>query len=1028
MMPYSSIAKRRSILELIYTSSEFCRGGHSDLLRVVRFLIFKNRSTDAYFFLRRAYDAISSSDYPEAISSLEASQRRDPSNRLITLLIGDVKYLSRDPTCAEQYAFLRQVADFRLADLRLSLNCYQQSRLDEAAQFLDRFLRTSAAPGVVHFQQYAIELCRQSGAVGWCSLNSMKLLDVHVDDIESGLRVLDVRIGGRSINVDRNLIHLEPHLARLRLEHEIAPKDTVVVKVDKRPLIGSKLQFRSIVSVEGFVESGGGNIFGWCWHPGDPLADPPIDILADQSRERFCDIRAEPNATLEKFDDLRLYKFFKVTPDAFRYERKWVAVESAGSPLVGSPLRPLGSFYTRRQVALRIATRFSAIDATDPSIVDDPFEESLAADFAEIPASALPYKARDVLVVIPVYKGFQTTLDTIENAYRNSPKGTEILAISDASPDVKLLAELRKLHAESIITLMEETINRGFPATANIGLKAAARSGRDVVLLNSDTLVPPNWLERLRAPLFEDNSVGTVTPLSNAASVFSFPQFVKINPIPKPNYARAIAEAAYLANGDQVVEAPTGHGFCLYIRHECLVQTGTLRDDVFGRGYGEENDFCLRARHLGWRSVITSGTYVAHIESQSFTDSKEQLVSRNLKTLNFLHPGYDRQIQQWIAKDPLAPARQRIMRELWRRYHLTKKVKVFVTHNRGGGILRFVETNAHDAENEGFSVVILRPSKGSEKGKACVAECRTAEFAFELKFSVPRDLDELRSFLQESRVESVEVHHFLGHLRETVDAAIATAGNTKIFVHDYAWFCPRITLTNGGNRYCGEPGVNVCEQCVTINGSNIDEDISPKELRRRSQNFFAQADIVVAPCHDVVRRIRDNFGFMPDIEVWEKDAVLPLQLRPVISDPRRKRRVCLAGAIGLEKGFEVIYNCALLIEKFDLPLEFSIVGFTCDDTKLLKTGVVHITGRYTEEEAVDLIRRQNADLAFLPALWPETWSFVLSQFWASGLPVVAFDIGAPAERIRANNGGVLIPLGASPEKIVKSLLAVASAH
>ena len=82
-----------------------------------------------------------------------------------------------------------------------------------------------------------------------------------------------------------------------------------------------------------------------------------------------------------------------------------------------------------------------------------------------------------------------------------------------------------------------------------------------------------------------------------------------------------------------------------------------------------------------------------------------------------------------------------------------------------------------------------------------------------------------------------------------------------------------------------------------------------------------------------------------------------------------------------------------------------------------------ITGDYDEAEAVELIRAQHAELGFLPALWPETWSYTLSQIWQAGLDVVAFDIGAPAERIRATRRGSLLPLGLPPAAACRALLA-----
>ena len=48
-------------------------------------------------------------------------------------------------------------------------------------------------------------------------------------------------------------------------------------------------------------------------------------------------------------------------------------------------------------------------------------------------------------------------------------------------------------------------------------------------------------------------------------------------------------------NAGHRVGIPTAVGFCMYIRRECLKEVGEFRAEVFGKGYGEENDFCLRA-------------------------------------------------------------------------------------------------------------------------------------------------------------------------------------------------------------------------------------------------------------------------------------------------------------------------------------------------------------------------------------------------------------------------------------------------
>jgi hypothetical protein len=110
------------------------------------------------------------------------------------------------------------------------------------------------------------------------------------------------------------------------------------------------------------------------------------------------------------------------------------------------------------------------------------------------------------------------------------------------------------------------------------------------------------------------------------------------------------------------------------------------------------------------------------------------------------------------------------------------------------------------------------------------------------------------------------------------------------------------------------------------------------------------------------------------------------------------------------------------VAKQRLPLEFIVIGHTCDDKRLWDTGVVHITGEYQESEAIELIRAQQADVGFLPSLCPETWSYTLTQLWQAGLKVVSFDIGTQSERIRQTGRGSVMSFGLSPAAACRVLL------
>ena len=86
------------------------------------------------------------------------------------------------------------------------------------------------------------------------------------------------------------------------------------------------------------------------------------------------------------------------------------------------------------------------------------------------------------------------------------------------------------------------------------------------------------------------------------------------------------------------------------------------------------------------------------------------------------------------------------------------------------------------------------------------------------------------------------------------------------------------------------------------------------------------------------------------------------------------RHVCVVGAIGIEKGYDILLACARDAAERALPLRFTVVGHTIDDARLLRTGRVFVTGEYEEAEARQLIAAQQAELAWIPSIWPETSS------------------------------------------------------
>jgi len=317
----------------------------------------------------------------------------------------------------------------------------------------------------------------------------------------------------------------------------------------------------------------------------------------------------------------------------------------------------------------------------------------------------------------------------------------------------------------------------------------------------------------------------------------------------------------------------------------------------------------------------------------------------------------------------------------------------------------------------GLRPIVLTPEAGT-----CVLSDASGEDFPNLRFPLQDGIAALAAFLDDDKPIRLELHHFIGHDPNILKLAATLGVPYEVVVHDYAWVCPRVTLIGPDKHYCGEPGGHECEACYADIGTDIEEEIAPSMLRARSRAVFNAAQRIVVPSHDVARRLASYVpGVDCSVRPWENDHQRPSQRPAQIS--RLRLRVAMVGAIGIDKGYEYLLACARHVAANRLALEFVLVGFSCDDKRLLDTGTVSIVGPYKECEAVELIRKQQAELGFLPALWPETWSYCLSQMWQAGLDVVAFDIGTPAERIRRSGRGSLLPLGLSPAAACQALIA-----
>ncbi|CAM5388833.1 Trans-aconitate methyltransferase OS=Afipia felis OX=1035 GN=NCTC12722_00268 PE=4 SV=1 [Afipia felis] len=241
-------------------------------------------------------------------------------------------------------------------------------------------------------------------------------------------------------------------------------------------------------------------------------------------------------------------------------------------------------------------------------------------------------KDKTIDIVVCVHNALQDVKACLESVARHLGDKHRLIVVDDCSddPTASYLAEFAKQHPSTL--LLRNAERAGYTRTANIGLRTATADL--VILLNSDTIVSGRWAEKMADAVFSTHGAGIVSPMSNAASYQSLPDVesagrqTAINELPpnsRPEDVDRFCEGASYAHFPVV---PMVHGFCFGITRETINSLGYFDEIAFRDGYGEENDYCLRAFRAGIWSVIATNTFIYHAKSKSYSAARRASLAR----------------------------------------------------------------------------------------------------------------------------------------------------------------------------------------------------------------------------------------------------------------------------------------------------------------------------------------------------------------------------------------------------------------
>ena len=233
-----------------------------------------------------------------------------------------------------------------------------------------------------------------------------------------------------------------------------------------------------------------------------------------------------------------------------------------------------------------------------------------------------------------------------------------------------------------------------------------------------------------------------------------------------------------------------------------------------------------------------------------------------------------------------------------------------------------------------------------------------------------------------------------------------------------------MTLINAVESYCGVQPTTVCERCIAIGGahdaSQLDA-LTATEHRTLFERVLGGMHAVVAPSEDAVRHVQRAFPQLSVRAVPHPERARPIGATVASAQSRDPDAVVLLGGIGPHKGADKLLELARLAALSHPDLRFHVVGHTSLDDVLGRLPNVLITGEYEPAALPELIAATRSAIALFLHVWPETFSYTLSEAVGAGLLPVVPDIGAPAERVRATGWGRIFPFPAAAQDVLAVL-------
>ena len=608
-----------------------------------------------------------------------------------------------------------------------------------------------------------------------------------------------------------------------------------------------------------------------------------------------------------------------------------------------------------------------------------------------------------IIIILYIYNDFENTEKCVMSILNNTKVNYELILINDYSTDKRVTNLLNQLDSVNNLTVIQNTAKMGFFKSVNQEIK---NSNDDILLIKSNIIVTPRWLQKIVVAAYSDEEIGTAIPLST-----KFLSDVILKTF--DGQQREPYEINFLietASEHLKPEFNYPDESCIFIKRKVIDDVGLFDDDNINNIY---KSFYKKILDNGWKNIIDDSTYISN-NNESYDNDK----TADTKLSPFVNRISER-ISIKAKRHDFSP-KKRLLYVLHEKVHdltggtgqttkdilekIDDKFECYILTSTGKVLMLWKYGQNHVRMIRSWDI----------KSKWSALQFYSDEFKY-IYFKVLVGLN----------IDIVHIQHLLRHTRDMPNIAKILGIPTILSFHDFYYVCPSINLLNHDNQYCELKCTAQTMQCK-YPLQVFDElpilkdfvDIWRKEGSILIENCTAftaptksAMDIYISIYPEIKNKNYKVIEHGRDIEKTSPKFELPSEDKPI--------KILVPGIIKNHKGHDFIKELKEI--DHENRIEFHFMGVIYDDLKEL--GIYH--GKYERENFCKIVNEIKPSFIGIFSICPETYCHTLTEAWSCGIPVLVTKMGALEERVIKNGGGWFLEHN-SPLKAYNKIIQISS--